>query len=112
MISEDSIASFNTRLTVDYTNFSKLTTTDKDKIRHYGSQAEALLTNKTLAMFVHHYKFELADALGNIRGFTEQDNAERVALSHQLAGIDSFVNSLKKAVYLKNKLGNDNIAQE
>jgi hypothetical protein len=111
MIQESSTEFYNTRLTVDYSNITKLTPSQKDRIRSYGSQAEQLLKNKDLAMFIHHHKFELADTLASIRGFTVDDNSQRVALAHELAGIDSFVNSLKRAVYLKNKLGNDNTAQ-
>jgi len=88
---------------------SKLSPAQKDRVRSYGSQAEALLKNRDLAMFIHHFKFELADNLSGIRGFSVDDNSQRVAVAHELAGIDSFVNSLKKAVYLKNKLGNVNI---
>ena len=109
MINENSIEFYNTRLTVDYTNMSKLSPAQKDRIRSYGSQAEQLLKNRDLAMFIHHFKFELADSLSGIRGFSVDDNSQRVAISHELAGIDSFVNSLKKAVYLKNKLGNTDI---
>lgn len=109
MINENSVEFYNTRLTVDYTNISKLSPQQKDRIRNYGNQAEALLKNKDLAMFIHHHKFELADNLSGIRGFSADDNGQRVAISHELAGIDSFVNSLKKAVYLKNKLGNTDI---
>ena len=108
MINDNSIEFYNNRLTVDYGNITKLTTVQKDRIRNYGSQAENLLKNKDLAMFIHHHKFELADTLSSIRGFGPDDNQQRIALAHELAGIDSFVNSLKKAVYLKNKIGNDN----
>ena len=111
MISDTSVEFYNTRLTVDLSNVSKMTPSQKDQIRHYGSQAEALIKNKDLAMFIHHHKFELADALGSIRGHSPEDNMQRVAISNQLAGIDDFVNGLKRAVYLKARLGNDNIAQ-
>ena len=106
MINEDVVNAYNSRLTVDLSQPSKLTPSQKDQVRHYGSQAEALLKNRDLAMFVHHFKFTIADELSNIRNHTAEDNAQRVALSHQLAGIDSFVNSLKRAVYLKNRVGN------
>jgi len=112
MIDENTVDFFNSRLTLDYSNVNKLTPSQKDKIRNYGSQAENLLKNRDFAMFVHHYKFEMADSLASIRGHQPEDNAQRIAMSNELAGIDNFVNSLKKAVYLKNKLGNDNIAQE
>jgi hypothetical protein len=59
-------------------------------------------------MFVHHFKFSLADDLASIRSHQPDDNARRIALSNELAGIDNFVNSLKRAVYLKNRIGNTN----
>jgi hypothetical protein len=108
MINENSVEFYNNRLTVDLANMKKLTPAQADKVRQYGSQAETLLKNKDLAMFVHHWKFELTDILSNIRGHTPDDNAQRIAYGNELAGMDSFINSLKKAVYLKNKLGNVN----
>jgi hypothetical protein len=106
MIEKDTVDFYNSRLTVDISQPSKLTTSQKDQVRHYGSLAEALLKNKDLAMFVHHFKFSLADELASIRSHTLDDNTRRIALSNELAGIDNFVNSLKKAVYIKNRVGN------
>jgi len=112
MINEDTIEFYNNRLTVDLSNIKKLTPAQQDKVRHYGSQAEALLKSKDLAMFVHHFKFELADSLANLRGHSIDDDKQRVALCNELAGIDSFITSLKRAVYLKSKLGNTNVPDE
>jgi hypothetical protein len=53
---------------------------------------------------VHHFKFEVNDAMANIRTHSTEANAERVALANQLSGIDSFINTLKSAVYKRNKL--------
>lgn len=108
MINDDTVDFYNTRLTVDMSQPSKLTPSQQDRVRHYGSQAEALLKNRDLAMFIHHFKFSLADEIASIRSHTVDDNARRVALSNELAGIDNFVNSLKKAVYYKNRIGNAN----
>lgn len=108
MINEDSIEHFNSRLTYDLSQASKLSPAQQDRVRHYGSQAEALLKDKTFAMFVHHFKFSLADDLANIRSHQPDDNARRIAISNELAGIDNFVSSLKRAVYYKNRLGNTN----
>jgi hypothetical protein len=108
MIEADTVDFYNSRLTVDTSQPNKLTPSQKDQVRHYGSLAEALLKNKDLAMFVHHFKFSLADELAAIRSHGSDDNAHRVALSNELAGIDNFVNSLKRAVYLKNRIGNTN----
>lgn len=106
MISQETVDAYNSRLTMDLSQVTKLTVAQKDQVRHYGSLAENLLKNKDLAMFVHHFKFSIADDLANIRGHGQDDNAQRIALTNQLAGIDSFVNSLKRAVYLKNRVGN------
>jgi hypothetical protein len=109
MINENSTEFYNARLTIDYTKIKDLTPQQKDKIRTYGSQAENLLTNRDLAMFIHHYKFEVADQLASIRGHTPDDNAQRIAMSNELSGIDNFVNTLKRAVYMKNKIGNSEL---
>ena len=104
MISEEAVEAYNRRLTIDTSNPKKLTPSQRDAVKTYGSLAEALLTNRDLAMFVHHFKFEVNDAMANIRTHTEEANAERIALANQLSGIDSFVNTLKSAVYKKNVL--------
>ena len=111
MIDENTVEFYNSRMTVDYTKLKDLTPQQKDRIREYGSQAETLLKNKSLAMFVHHWKFEVTDTLSGIRGHDVVDNCQRVALSNELSGMDSFVNSLKRAVYMKNKLGNTNVPE-
>jgi hypothetical protein len=106
MINEDTVDFYNSRLTVDISQPSKLTPSQRDRVINYGSIAENLLKNKDLAMFVHHFKFSLADEMASIRSHTPDDNARRIALSNELAGIDNFVNSLKRAVYLKSRIGN------
>mgnify|MGYP003659943873 CR=1 FL=1 len=108
MITEDTIDFYNNRLTVDMSQPSKLTTSQKDQVKHYGSLAETLLKNRDLAMFVHHFKFSLADELASIRSHQPDDNARRIAVSNELAGIDNFVSSLKRAVYLKNRIVSTN----
>jgi len=104
MIETETVESFNTRLTIDTSNLKRLTPGQRDQVKHYGSQAETLLKNRELAMFVHHYKFELSDALINITGHTQDDNQTRIAQANYLSGIDGFVTSLKRAVYHKNKV--------
>ena len=47
---------------------------------------------------------EVADALSAINGYTEEDNHRRVALSNQLRGIDQFIATLQRAVYMKNRV--------
>lgn len=104
MIETETVESFNTRLTIDTSNLKRLTPGQRDQVKHYGSQAESLLKSRELAMFVHHYKFELSDSLINITGHTQDDNQTRIAQANYLSGIDGFVTSLKRAVYHKNKV--------
>jgi hypothetical protein len=108
MISEDVVEAYNARLTVDIGQLKNMTPSQTDKVRAYGSQAEVLLKNRELALFIHHFKFSLADELASIRSHTLDDNTRRIAISNELAGIDNFVNSLKRAVYLKNRIGKTN----
>lgn len=109
MINNEAVEFYNNKLTFDYTKLKELSPQQKDKIRNYGSQAENLLKNKDLAMFIHHFKFEVSDQLASIRGHTSDENNLRIALSNELAGIDNFINSVKRAVYYKNKIGNSEI---
>ena len=104
MINQDTITAFNSRLTVDLNSIKKMSPSQLDQVKAYGSQAEALLKNKDLALFIHHFKFDVADQLAGLNGHTPDDNARRVALSNELRGIDQFVSTLQRAVYMKNKV--------
>jgi hypothetical protein len=104
MINEDAVDAYNSRLTIDTSNIKRLTPSQRDTVKHYGSQAEALLKNRDLAMFIHHFRFEINDALTSIRPHTAEANAERVAFANQLSGIEGFINSLKLAVHKRNKM--------
>ena len=104
MITTDAIDAFNSRLTVNLNSIKTMKTSQLDQVKSLGSNAEALLKNKDLALFVHQFKFELADALTAITGHTEEDNNRRVAYSNQLAGIEGFIQSLHRAVHMKNKV--------
>jgi hypothetical protein len=104
MIKDETIEAFNNRLTVNPNNTKNLTAAQLDKIKNTGSQAEALLANKQFAQFVHSFKFERVDILSEIVGHTAEDDKLRVALSHQIAGIDEFVKSLRRAVYYRDRV--------
>jgi len=104
MISDDAVDAYNTRLTIELTNLDRLTAAQRDTVKNYGSQAEALLKNRDLALFIHHYRFALADAQSELTAHTAEANAERVAIANQLSGVTGFVNSLKRAVYQRNKV--------
>ena len=104
MIDDITIEAYNTRFTVDLSNYRKLTAAQRDQAKKYGSDAEARLKNRELALFIHHHKFDIADGLTMITGHTPDDNARRIAMSNQLSGVDAFVASLKRAVIMKNKI--------
>jgi hypothetical protein len=104
MIEDSTIEAFNTRLTVDFNNYKKFTPAQRDQVKKYGSDAEALLKNRELALFVHHFKFNLSDVLLTIANHSDEANAHRIAVANQLTGIDAFIGSLKRAVLMKNKI--------
>jgi hypothetical protein len=104
MIEQTAIDAFNARLTVNINNIKTMKPSQLDQVKNEGSQAEALLKNRELALFIHQYKFELLDALTDISGHSEEDNSRRVAISNQVAGLDGFVTALKRSVYMKNKV--------
>ena len=104
MLTQDTIEAFNGRLTVDLNTIKNMGPSELDRVKAHGSTAEALMKNRDLALFMHQYKFELADALTGIQGHAVEDNNRRIAISNQLAGLDGFIASLKRAVYMKNRV--------
>lgn len=104
MIDQEVIDAFNARPKVDLNSIKKMTPSQLDKVKTWGTQAENLLTNREFAMFVHQFKFEMIDIIGEIRTHTEQDNIARIAMTNQLAGIDSFITMLKRAKYMKDRV--------
>lgn len=104
MIDEQAITAYNSRLTVSIGDLAGLSTSRRDAVKAHGSRAEALLANRDLAMFIHQYKFEVLDALAAINTHDADANQRRVALSNHLSGIDQFVASLQRAVYMKNRV--------
>lgn len=104
MIVDDELtAAFNAKPRIDINKIKTMSPSQLDAIKVYGSGAENLLANKDFALFVHHFKFDLADELSGINGHTTEDNCKRVALAHNISGIDKFVASLQRAAYYKNK---------
>jgi hypothetical protein len=102
IIDDELTVAFNAKPKLDINKIKKMSPGQLDHIKAYGSGAENLLANKDFALFVHHFKFDLADELSGINGHTADDNCKRVALAHNIAGIDKFVSSLQRAVYFKN----------
>jgi paraquat-inducible protein B len=104
MITDQAREAFNARLTVNVNSIKTMRPSELDQVKAHGSQAEALLKNRDLALFIHQFKFEIADTLAAISGHTADDNARRVALTNQLSGIEEFIKSLQRAVYMKNRV--------
>ena len=104
MINEEAVNAFNNRLTANLNNIKTMTPAQLDRVKSIGSAAENLLKNKDFAQFVHSFKFEVCDSLVEIKDHTADSNTYRVALSNQLSGIDSFIASLQRAVYIKNRV--------
>ena len=110
MIEQDVVDAFSNKMAANLNDLKKMTPSQLDAVKTYGSQAEALLKNRDLALFIHHFKFDLADQLANLNGHTPDDNSRRVAIANELRGIDQFVATLQRAVYMKNRAVNQ--AQE
>ena len=104
MLTPETIEAFNTRLTVNLNTIKSMKPSELDRVKSQGSLAESLLKNRDLALFIHQYKFECLDTITAITGHSAEDNSQRVALSNQLSGIDGFVASLQRAVYMKNRV--------
>lgn len=104
MIDDTAIEAYNARITATLNDIAKMTAAQRDRVKNHGSKAEALLKNADLVMFIHQFRFEVADALAGISGHDPDSNNRRVALSNHLSGIDSFIATLQRAVYMKNRV--------
>lgn len=102
MLNDTFVDAFNSRITVNVNTIKLMTASQMDRVKLLGDQAEELLKNKNLALFVHTTRIDILDVATGITAHTEQDNNHRIALSNQLAGLDAFVEQLKTAVRNKN----------
>ena len=103
IIDQELTAAFNAKPKVDINKIRTMSAAQLDQVKSYGSAAENLLKNKDFALFVHHFKFELADEISSIKQYSNEDDSKRIALCQHLVGIDKFVGSLQQAVYYKNR---------
>ena len=106
MIDEELTQAFNAKPKLDPTSLKKMTPAGLDSVKVYGSAAENLLKNKDFALFVHHFKFDIADIMTSVINHTPEDNSLRLALVHNLAGIEKFIAYLQNAVVYKNRAVN------
>lgn len=102
MLNDAFVDAFNTRIAVNVNTVKTMTAAQMDRVKLLGDQAEELLKNKNLAVFVHTTRIDILDVTTAIKGHTEQDNNHRIALSNQLAGLEAFVDQLKTAVRNRN----------
>ena len=102
MLTEEFVNAFNSRITVNHNTVKSMKTEQLDRVRAQGNAAEELMKNRDLAMFVHVTKIELLDQLQSVIGHTEENNNQRIAISNKLAGLETFVDELKRAIYNRN----------
>ena len=117
MIDEELTRAYNAKPKLDPTSLKKMTAGQLDAVKVYGSGAENLLKNKDFALFVHHFKFDITDTMTRVIGHTPEENSMRLALVHNISGIEKFVAYLQNAVMYKNRAVNlqspaDNIEKE
>lgn len=105
MIQEDVIQAFNARL-VDMNKLEKFGPHQRERVKIAGERAGLLLSNPDFAQFVYQYKFELLDELDSIKQYDDVSNNRRTAITHQVAGIQGFVDMLHRVVYYGKKTGN------
>ena len=103
IINDELTQAFNAKPRLDINTIKKMTSGQLDNVKAYGSAAENLLKNKDFALFVHHFKFDMAAELTLIKGHSEENNCQRVSIAHNIAGIEKFIDSLQRAVYFKNQ---------
>ena len=100
---EDVFEAFNNRL-ISVTEAAKLTVAQADRVKQMGSAAENLLKNRDFVLFVRQFQLETMDTIVEVTGYTAESINEIAALGNSLKGIDSFINLLKRQVYLKNQV--------
>jgi len=104
MLDQTIIDAYNAQPRVDLNSIKTMRPEQLDRVKTWGTSAENLLMNRDLGLFINQFKFELTDALLDIKTHTMEDNALRISIANQLSGIDNFISFLKRAVYFKNRV--------
>lgn len=104
MIADSARQAFNTRLRITIADVRGLSPSAADRVVQAGTRAENLRANADFAHAVHEARFEIMDELAAIATYNEHDNQRRIALSHELRGLDRLVSVLDRACYLKNRV--------
>jgi hypothetical protein len=104
MIEQDIVDAYSNKMAANLNDIRRMSTVQLDRVKATGSAAENLLVNREFVLFVRQHQLEIMDVLAEIKGHTLEDNNLRVALSNQLSGIEGFINLLKRAKYMKNRV--------
>lgn len=104
MIEQDVVDAFSNKMAANINDLKKMSPGQLDRVKTTGSAAENLLANRDFVLFVRQHQLEIMDALVDIKGHSEENNSTRIAFGNQLAGIDSFISLLKRAVYVKKRV--------
>jgi hypothetical protein len=75
-----------------------------DGIKSMGSEAQKFLEDDSFKKFVNLFEAEKLLEIVSVNGYSEIDNAKRIALTHNLNGIEEFVSFLKKKITDKDKV--------
>lgn len=87
-------------------SLGKLNPSQLDQVKVKGNQAEQLLNNPDFDTFINWYRFNLFTDLSNIREYDDLGNNKRIAIAHNLSGIDGFIEYLSKLVKRKDEVMN------
>ena len=112
MIEQDIVDAFSNKLAANLNDIKRMSTAQLDRVKTIGSQAENILANRDFVLFVRQFQLETLDAITDIKGHSEQDNNLRVALSNQLSGMEGFIEVLKRAKYMKNRVVTQQTSEE
>jgi len=104
MIEQDIVDAFTNKMAANFNDIKKMSPSQLDRVKTTGSHAENILANRDFVLFIRQHQLEIMDALSEIKGHTEEHNNLRIALSNQLAGVDGFIQVLKRASYMKNRV--------
>lgn len=104
MIEQDIVDAFSNKLAANINDIRKMSPSQLDRVKSLGTAAENLLVNRDFVLFVRQHQLEIMDALVEIKGHAEENNSQRVALTNQLVGLDSFIALLKRAKYIKTRV--------
>lgn len=97
MISKAAVQAFNTRLR-DTHRVEQFTPEIQARVLEHGDRARRLLADADLAQFIYEAKFGIIDDIQDTQGFDPAAETRRLALAHQLDGLQRLADTLHAAV--------------